>query len=268
MRIQIVVPTINLWTKYTKQCLESIQIAMVRAKEHSIDSRLLLIDNQSTDETIQEAGKMVSEIFSHKRNEERWGFQKSVNFGINDAFSRGYDIVLVCNNDIVIHPEAIWRLTERFSKGDVGMVTCLDVQGEMTVKNLTATFIDTLNVNEKLSVEEAPHPNFSAFAITKETWDTVGEFDELYYPAYFEDNDFHYRMKLANINAIVLPTAMFYHYGSRTQNEAAENGMPMVSGGMFENARGAYVRKWGGKPGEETFTTPYNNSISLITDTK
>lgn len=268
MKIQVVVPTINLWNKYTKQCLESIQVAMVRAKQHQIDCRLLLIDNASTDETKEEAGKMVSEVFSHKRNEDRWGFQKSVNFGVNDAFSRGYDIVLVCNNDIIIHPEAIWRLTERFAQGDVGMVTCLDIQGEMTEKKLNPLLINNLNAIEKVPVPEAPHPNFSAFALTKDTWDKVGEFDELYTPAYFEDNDFHYRMKLAEIRAIVLPTAMFYHYGSRTQNEAAENNMPIVSGGMFENARGAYVRKWGGKPGEEKWLFPYGDVTLLITDTK
>ncbi len=89
MKVQIVMPSINLWNKYVKDALISVQEAMVSAKTHGIDCRLLFIDNASTDETKAEAGKMVSDLFSHVRNEERLGFQKSVNFGVNDGFERG-----------------------------------------------------------------------------------------------------------------------------------------------------------------------------------
>ena len=268
MKLQIIIPSINLWEKYTKFAIQSVQEAMVRAKGHGIDCRLLLIDNASTDETKVEAGKMVSELFAHKRNEERWGFQKSVNYGVNDAFERGFDLAFVCNNDIYLHPEAIWRLAERFDKGDVGMVTCMDVRGEMDEKKLQSFQINVLNTKEKEGVDESLHPNFSAFALDKACWKTVGEFDELFHPAYFEDNDYHYRMKMAEVKAIVLPTAMFYHHGSATQNQAAENGLPMVSGGMFENARATYVGKWGGVPGKELWTMPYGDSTLFINDTK
>lgn len=268
MKIQIVMPSINLWNKYTRQAIESVQIAMVRAKEHSIDCRLLFIDNASTDETKIEAGKMVSSVFSHKRNEERWGFQKSVNFGVNDAFERGFDVALVCNNDIVLHPEAIWRISERFGKEDVAMVTCMDVRGEVTERQLNPLGVSQISAKDKEGVEESNHPNFSAFALSRECWEMVGEFDELFEPAYFEDNDYHYRMKLAGVKAVVYPPALFYHYGSRTQNEANETGLPCVSGGMFENSRALYVKKWGGVPGEEKFISPYNDPMNHHSDTK
>lgn len=268
MKIQIVMPTINLWNKYTKAAVESVQVAMVAAKKHNIDCRILLIDNASTDETKVEAGAMVSDLFSHLRNEERWGFQRSVNKGVDDGFERGYDLVLVCNNDIILHPEALWRVAERFSKGDVGMVTCMDVRGEITTKMLQPFQIDLLIANEKESVDEAPNPNFSAFAVNKQCWDDVGKFDEVFAPAYFEDNDYHYRMTLAGVNAIVCPPAMFYHYGSRTQNEANENGLPFVSGGEFENARARFVKKWGGLPGKETYKTPYNDPLKTVKSVK
>jgi GT2 family glycosyltransferase len=256
-KVQIIMPAINLWAKYTKAAIDSVNRAMVRAKAHGIETRLLFIDNASTDETKDEAGKMVSDLFCHKRNEERWGFQKSVNYGINDAFERDFDLAFVVNNDIVLHPEAIWRIAQCFEKGDVAMVTCLDVSGEMQEKHIAPGDISLLLSQDKEDVPESPHPSFSAFAINKECWETIGEFDELFAPAYFEDNDFHYRMKLAGLTGIVHPPAMFYHYGSRTTNEAGENGVLVVSGGMFENNRAAYVRKWGGVPGQERFKTPY-----------
>jgi len=291
MRVQIIVPAINLWEKYTKPCLESIQTAMVAAKKHDIDCRLLFIDNGSSDATITEAGKMVSDVFAHQRNEERWGFEKSVNFGVNDAWSRGFDYVLVCNNDILIHPQAIWRLVERLESGkpinvpvkkkmpaaytdiidtlpvetyescDVGMATALDVRGEC----LPSNFMD-MNPDDKAECPESPHPNFSAFMLSKQCWDEVGEFDEVFAPAYFEDNDYHYRMTLSNLAAICVPMALFYHYGSATQKEANENGQPMMTNDKFEGNRQKYIQKWGGLPGQELFTFPYDNEeISVST---
>ena len=267
MKIQIIIPAINLWHSYTKACIESVQEAMIRAKVHNIDCHILLIDNASIDETFEEATKMNGELFLVKKNGERWGFQRSVNFGVSYGMEHDADLFLVLNNDIVLHPEAIWRLVNRFDKGDVGMVTCMDIRGEMTEKNIAPNLISSLNANEKEMVDEAPYPNFSAFAVNRATWELVGEFDELFTPAYFEDNDYHYRMNLMDVPAIVLPTAMFYHYGSRTQNEGDITG-PIVPSPMFENIRSEYVKKWGGTPGAERFKEPYGDKDKSIRATR
>lgn len=267
-KIAIVIPCINLWAKYTKPTIDSALEAMVRAKPHDIDCHILLIDNASTDETATEALKMVSELFTYRRNTERWGFQKSVNYGVNEGFKNGADIALVLNNDVILHPEFIWRIGERFEKGDVEMVTGMPVDGEMKQRNMKPSDISFMNAKDKESLDEPPHPCFSAFALNKECWDTVGEFDEVFAPAYFEDNDYHYRIQLAGLLAILHPPAMFYHFGSRTQMEANENGRAMVPSPMFENNRAAYIKKWGGMPSQEKFEHPYNDSSLLITDVK
>ena len=270
MRIQIIVPAINLWGQFSQHCLDTIEVAMMRATARGHQCRVLFIDNASTDMTQGEAGKRVSEVFVYKRNDERWGFQKSVNYGVNDAWAWGAEMALVCNNDIVIHPEAIWRLADRFSKDDgtVGMVTCLDVRGDMQKLGLTPDDLPNMVAKEYEVVDESPHPNFSAFAINRACWEEVGEFDELFFPAYFEDNDYHYRMQLLDVGAIVYPPALFYHFGSGTQNNANENGTPIVSSPLFENARANYFKKWRGVPGQEKFRTPYNNPELCVKSTK
>lgn len=242
-KIQIIIPCINLWEKYTKQCIESIKTTH--------DYRILLIDNASTDETLVEAGKLVSNTFSHLRNNEKLSCAQSWNVGVKDAFERGYEYVLILNNDIILHPTAIDTLVKRFEKGDAAMVTCMDVRGETTPDALQY-------ITPNPETPEAEHPNFSAFMISTEYWDKIGEFDEEFFPAYFEDNDAHYRMKLAGLRAIVLPTALFYHYGSRTQNEASGTGAPIVSSPAFERNRWYYTQKWGGPPGQERYTIPFN----------
>jgi GT2 family glycosyltransferase len=264
MRIGAVMPAINLWEKYTLPAIDSVSTAMLNARtKHNIESHFLLIDNGSTDST-QKGAKELTEMEYH-RNEEMWGFQKSVNFGIKHFFRKeyGFDYVLVLNNDIVLHEDAILQLVKRFEQGGVGMVTCLDVSGEMNGAHKHPSKISEIKTNEKDTCPESPHPNFSAFMINRECWDKVGEFDEVFAPAYYEDNDMHYRMNLAGIKAVCYPPAMFYHYGSRTQNEAI--GRPLTnSGNQFEQ----YVKKWGGGPGQEKFTHPYNAEDKDITSVK
>lgn len=268
MKVEVVIPCINLWSKYTKNAVDTALDAMMRAKSHGIDAHLLIIDNASTDETRTEGPKLDPHLVYYHRNDERWGFQKSVNFGAAFGFEHGAELIVVCNNDITLHPEAIWQLVQRFQKGDVGMVTCMDVRGEMREKGIVPTAIAKLSTKDKETVEEAPHPNFSAFMFSRECWNVVGEFDEVFFPAYFEDNDYHYRMKLAGVASIVYPPAMFYHFGSRTQNEALGNGQPLVPSPLFENARAFYVKKWGGAPGDEKYETPYNDPEKDLADCK
>ena len=277
-------PSINLWSEMSKPAIDSI-----KSKKHEI--RILHIDNKSTDNTKIESGKLVSNNYSHKRNEERWSCAKSWNFGIQDAFDRGYDYVFIINNDVLIHPDAIDLLVERFEKAyktrvilkaelnhismgsikpisssDINvleevseseilaMVTCMDVTGDFP----NPRYILTADASKYKKVNEAEHPCFSAFMINKKCWDVVGEFDENFNPAYFEDNDYHRRINLSGMKAIVFPPAVFYHYGSRTKLERLKTESEQLINHQFEKNRDYYVRKWGGLPGNETFLKPFN----------
>ena len=200
---------------------------------------------------------MVSNTFTHKRNEERWACSKSWNYGVRDAFERGFDYVFIINNDVILNPLAIDKLVERFAKDDIFMATCMDVTGAC----LTPDHILTLPINE--ATPESEHPCFSGFMINRKCWETVGEFDEGFSPAYFEDNDYHYRINLSGGKAIVLPTSIFYHYGSRTVveglNDEAGRKQKASQHESFKNNEVYYKTKWGGLPGRETFKNPFGD---------
>lgn len=248
-KIQIIITCINLWDKYTFPCINSVQMAC----QDIDDYRILLIDNASNDATQQEAGKLVSNHFAHKRNEERWSCSQSWNWGIRDAFERGYEYVLVLNNDVLMNPFSIRKLMQRMETAKdadiLAMVTCMDATGECNIPNA----IFGLKPSDKELVPETEHPCFSGFMINKLCWDKVGEFDENFKPAYYEDNDYHYRINLAKLKAIVVPTSMFYHYGSRTNAEAYDR--PFIDSSINHRY---YVTKWGGNPGEEKYEKPFN----------
>jgi GT2 family glycosyltransferase len=245
MSLTIVIPCLNLWTKFTKPCLDSIKTGY--------PYRIVLVDNGSTDETCDEASKMVGAAFQHRRYENNTGTARSWNWGIVDGFEKGADWVLVLNNDILLHPACIDRLVQRMQQdqGAVGLVSALDVRGEVG----TPQDVFNIHSDSKADVAESEHPNFSAFLLSRRCFELVGPFDEAYYPAYFEDNDYHYRILRAGLRAIVHPPAMFYHYASRTQYEARTS--PVVTGKDFEKNRVYYIRKWGGPPGGEKFCEPF-----------
>lgn len=89
------------------------------------------------------------------------------------------------------------------------------------------------------------------FLLTKEVFDRVGPFDERFYPAYYEDNDYHYRMKLLNViyrHEKLFGVSVFR--GSQTI--ARDPGLIKHS-----KCEAYYVEKWGGLPGKETYKTPF-----------
>ena len=238
MKTLVVIPVINLWKEYTKPCIQSLE-----------GQDILLIDNNSTDETEKEAPKFVK---YYQRNEFNWGVQKSWNYGINFGLKKGYKYIFVINNDTLFKKDTISLLEARMDKGDVIMVTAHNVRAEVTP--------DKLNEVQKPE-SESEGADFAAFMVDKRLFEKVGEFDEGFYPAYFEDNSMHYKIKLINEKAINYQPAVYYHFGSRTQNQKP-NGL--VNGQMFITNRNYYIKMWGGEPGKERFKHPFNDKSKTI----
>ena len=94
--------------------------------------------------------------------------------------------------------------------------------------------------------------NWSAFLLNKYVYENVGEFDEGFTRCYFEDNDYAYRVKLANmlIKSEPLLNAEVYRNSMTIQKD------PFLS--TFAENQKYYVSKWGGMPEQETYKTPFN----------
>jgi len=230
----VVMPVMNLWKQYTVPCIRSL------AKYD-----FLLIDNASVDETVTEAPKAVK---YYKRNEQNIGCGRSWNYGINFGRRFGYKYIFVINNDTLFAEDTVEELVGRMERGGVIMVTAHNVgNGSELVKPDV--------------ISETEHPDFSAFLIKSDFFDIVGEFDEGFYPAYFEDNDMHYRILLAGEKAIAYDPAVYIHYGSKTQNQKPGG---VVNGSAFVKNRAYFIKKWGGPPGRETFKHPFNDPTKSL----
>jgi GT2 family glycosyltransferase len=95
--------------------------------------------------------------------------------------------------------------------------------------------------------------DWCAFIMPKSTYKKIGDFDANFYPAYFEDNDYSYRMNLLNMKTFKIPFLDPFLYKASMTLEKD----PTIRNGYINNGR-LYEEKWGGRPGQEKFKKPYN----------
>lgn len=99
----------------------------------------------------------------------------------------------------------------------------------------------------------APIGNWSNFLIRPACYARVGPFDHEFYPAYFEDNDYRYRMKLRD--QLYKETDLLAPEVLRVSCSIEKD--PSLNARFQENLD-RYKAKWGGIPGEETFREPWD----------
>ena len=107
---------------------------------------------------------------------------------------------------------------------------------------------------------------FNCFAMTKKCYETVGEFDLNYYVAYYEDNDFHRRVKLSGLkDGDIGNPGLITHWGSATirRDKKYENANCQT----FPMNQQYFIEKWGGMhDAPNLWGTPFNNPKLTIKD--
>ena len=95
--------------------------------------------------------------------------------------------------------------------------------------------------------------NWCCFILSLDAYKKTGAFDEKFFPAYFEDNDYFRRMLIAGVQMVynaMLNPVIFRNSMTIAKDQTLNNN--------FENNRQYYISKWGGEPAKETFGTPFN----------
>jgi GT2 family glycosyltransferase len=159
------------------------------------------------------------------RPDRNLGVAASWNHACRRAWERGHDAVVLLNDDVV------------FTDGSA----LARFRGAVNAEPRELYLVDGLA--------------FAAFCVTRAVWDEVGDFDEEFWPAYYEDCDWHYRAKLRGIAGAILEVPASHESGAtRTDRPEMQQLIHETLGTNHER----YVAKWGGIPGHETFTVPWN----------
>ena len=98
---------------------------------------------------------------------------------------------------------------------------------------------------------------FGAFALNTACVDAVGWFDENFHPMYYEDRDYEYRMRLAEVPYVKLESGTTHDTSSTIRSDETlwqRNRVTFQLNGEY------YAAKWGSSPYMERFKVPFNGA--------
>ena len=242
MKVAIAIPiylSSDILFDFTKETLETI-------KSQKNELSIYIINNFSKPElhpsqekfNLDESIKKFKVIDSKENS-----VSKAWNLGIKTALEDGNDYVIVANNDLVFHPEAIDNLVD-FAEEHPEFILWTDSEylDKKTLKNAVLT--------KQFSV----YPHFSCFMVNQKTIDIVGWFDENLKMAYHEDGEYHYRILLSGNKAGKTESAKFYHYGSRTIK--VDEKLYDINKRTYEDNRDYIGNKWNIDFHDKVFVPP------------
>lgn len=243
----VVVPFIktDLHRTLADECLDSIQ------STHEVD-RVAIVNAIRSDDDVQ----WLQERFDCVEYNDVNILARAWNRGIRRALDRGADLVIVSNLDVIFHPLCLDNL-----------LRCSEEQRDAVVWSPVAWRDPNTFAHAQLLPQCAAGVSWSCFSVNRRLFDVVGEFDEGFVPAYQEDSDMVYRMRLAGLQGVSCRAALVCDYGRGTikglfgclANQVTEftELLADLRSSVTKNDE-RYIRKWGGLGGAECFTTPFN----------
>ncbi len=200
-------------------CLKSVQAAIV-----NLDAEIIVIDNNSEDESCQLVSDLFPEVILLK-NTKNVGFSKANNQAVKSA--KG-EYVCILNPDTVVAEDTFTTLLKFIStKSNVGIVGCKLIDGagkylpeskrniptpEIAIKKIFG-FSKNYYVNDVQENEIGKAAVFvGAFMLIKRSvYEQVGGFDEDYF-MYGEDIDLSYKIQQAGFGNYYNGQVTVIHY--------------------------------------------------------
>lgn len=162
------------------------------------------------------------------------GWPGALNFGIEQTPDAPYWIGV--NNDAWFEPGVLGELAERIEAADGPLVL---------------------------------HHSWTVFAMNRAVVETIGLFDVWsFYPVYFDDTDYSYRCRLAGIpivdDRVWVLEGDYGDTRNSSQTIKSDPNLARANNRTWNLNRAAYIEKWGGPPGKETFTTPWGGKYGAL----
>jgi GT2 family glycosyltransferase len=189
--------------------------ALAKYFEDFKNTHIAICDNGNQDIITREENFMIY------RPQENLGVAKSWNMLIDYSDKIGATHVLILNDDIYL------------GKNETELALLIK-------NNLDADFINSFH-------------NWCSYILRVDIWKKAGMFDEEFFPAYFEDNSFDYKMTL--VGAKKTWTSFLDPIVYRNSMTIAKD--PTLNQKFMENKQ-MYIQMWGGLPTEEKYLTKFN----------
>lgn len=203
--------------KDTIECIESI-----KKNEKNVDYEIIVVDNKSTDNSIEELSKLQN--IHLIKSEENKGFSYGNNLGIKYALNKGAKYVLLLNNDTIISENSISILKNEMEKHeDLGIISSRVMYYDFPDKiNSDGGHINWMKgiaiIENKRSIYKEKKEKFKytefvtgcCMLIKKEVIETIGYLPEEYF-MYYEDVDYCVKVQRNNFKIGVCYDSVIYH---------------------------------------------------------
>lgn len=101
-----------------------------------------------------------------------------------------------------------------------------------------------------------------AFLIRPEVWSGLGQFDEVFWPIYHDDNDYFRRAELASVPISCPSSDGFFDNGPSATKQVLSKSEEREWDRLFDFCRLYYLDKWGGLPYQESYREPFGGDIT------
>lgn len=201
--------------KWIRKCLDSLL-------ESETKTQIIVIDNGSTDQTVQIIELEYSSIKLIK-SKENLGFGKANNIGMIKALEANADFVFLLNQDAWIESTTLGHLIESLANhSDFGIMSPIHFNGDGTALDLRFShyiapeycenlYSDLFRGSDQLKdAYEANFVNAAGWLINKATLEAVGGFNPLFFH-YGEDYEYINRLKFHGQKIGVCPKSILFH---------------------------------------------------------
>lgn len=173
---------------------------------------LVLVDNASTDDSVQYIQRAYPKL-RVIRNERNLHWAGGNNVGIRDALERGFDWVVLINNDILVDPRWLGEAV-RAAEWDVNIgLIGFNVIGEFK-KTPRDAFYAAREAYSRLEVHDTMVISGCALMVRADVFANIGLIDEVF-EAYGEEDDFEKRAYEAGYRLVRINTPI-WHYSEGT----------------------------------------------------
>jgi GT2 family glycosyltransferase len=229
---------------FTRMCLASI----FENTEYP-NYELIVIDNASTDGTIEELRRIAGEV-PHVRvilNDHNAGFGPANNQGLAAATG---DVLVLLNNDTMVPRGWLTRLTHHLEDPALGLIgpgtnrTCNEAQIDFSYQTYGEYRRIARIQSERHEGERYPirMPMMFCMAMRRDTYERLGPLDEQYEVGMFEDEDFALRAKAAQLDVAWTPEVYVHHAYHASIGKLLPTGEYMR---LVKLNQGRFEEKWG-----------------------
>ena len=183
--------------------------------------QIIVVDNGSDDGSVQIAQRFAPRL-EVLQNGYNFGFAGGMNIGIRRASG---EIVALLNQDTEVQTGWLQALVDAFAEDEsVGIVGSKAIYpgsgrlqhagGVIHTGDAFAYHIgrDEEDHGQYDALMEMDYVSGTAFAIHRRVLETIGELDEGFHPAFYEETDYCYRARRAGFRIVYQPKATLLHH--------------------------------------------------------